>query len=222
MVNTNSLFDLRNKVALVTGASSGLGRRAAIVLSAAGAKVIGVARRRDALEELRKEIGNSFSFVVGDVAQRDKIKNLLSEASKEFGMPDILVHAAGLNPRQTANEVTSEGWDKTLEINLSALPLVEYLSSVVVSQQLSTKAAKTIWSRVHPIINAHTNYQNLETELHSAGLSKSKANYVIGLINNLKLSSLQRSDLKELSNIEFEKKRAIWKQPYVIVTFSTY
>ena len=107
MVSLNSLFDLKNKVALVTGASSGLGRRAAIVLSAAGAKVIGVARRRDALEELRKEIGNSFSFVVGDVAQRDKIKNLLSEASKEFGMPDILVHAAGLNPRQTANEVTS-------------------------------------------------------------------------------------------------------------------
>ena len=120
MVSLNSLFDLKNKVALVTGASSGLGRRAAIVLSAAGAKVIGVARRRDALEELRKEIGNSFSFVVGDVAQRDKIKNLLSAASKEFGMPDILVHAAGLNPRQTANEVTSEGWDKTLEINLSA------------------------------------------------------------------------------------------------------
>ena len=120
MVSLNSLFDLKNKVALVTGASSGLGRRAAIVLSAAGAKVIGVARRRDALEELRKEIGNSFSFVVGDVAQRDKIKNLLSEASKEFGMPDILVHAAGLNPRQTANDVTSEGWDKTVEINLSA------------------------------------------------------------------------------------------------------
>ena len=91
-----------------------------------------------------------------------------------------------------------------VEINLSALPLVEYLSSVVVSQQLSTKAAKTIWLRVHPIINAHTNYQNLETELHSAGLSKSKANYVIGLLNNLKLSSLQRNDLKELSKIEFE------------------
>ena len=56
MVSLNSLFDLKNKVALVTGASSGLGRRAAIVLSAAGAKVIGVARRRDALEDLRKEI----------------------------------------------------------------------------------------------------------------------------------------------------------------------
>jgi DNA-3-methyladenine glycosylase II len=91
-----------------------------------------------------------------------------------------------------------------VQINLSSLPLIEYLSSVVVSQQLSTKAAKTIWSRVHPILNAHTNYQNLETKLHAAGLSKSKANYVIGLSNNLDLSSLQRGDLKELSNIEFE------------------
>ena len=92
-----------------------------------------------------------------------------------------------------------------IEINLSPLPLVEYLSSVVVSQQLSTKAAKTIWSRAYPIINAHRNYLNLETELRSAGLSKSKANYVIGLIKNLNLSSLKRSDLKELSNIEFEE-----------------
>jgi DNA-3-methyladenine glycosylase II len=91
-----------------------------------------------------------------------------------------------------------------VQINLSSLPLIEYLSSVVVSQQLSTKAAKTIWSRVHPIINAHTNYQNLEIKLQAAGLSKSKANYVIGLSNNLDLSSLQRGDLKELSNIEFE------------------
>ena len=89
-------------------------------------------------------------------------------------------------------------------INLSSLPLAEYLASVVVSQQVSTKAAKTIWSRVHPIITAHKNYQNLETELHAAGLSKLKANYIVGLINNLKLSSLQRSDLKEFSNIEFE------------------
>ena len=94
---------------------------------------------------------------------------------------------------------------KLIEIKLSSLPLVEYLASVVVSQQLSTKAAKTIWSRVHPIVKNHTDYENLEIKLREAGLSKSKANYVIGLIGNSYLSSLQRADLLQKSNIEIEK-----------------
>ena len=94
---------------------------------------------------------------------------------------------------------------KLIEIKLSSLPLVEYLASVVVSQQLSTKAAKTIWSRVHPIVKNHTDYENLEIKLCEAGLSKSKANYVIGLIGNSNLSSLRRADLQEKSNIEVEK-----------------
>ena len=92
-----------------------------------------------------------------------------------------------------------------IEIKLSSLSLVEYLASVVVSQQLSTKAAKTIWSRVHPIVKNHTDYENLEIKLREVGLSKSKANYVIGLISNSYLSSLQRADLLEKSNIEIEK-----------------
>ena len=92
-----------------------------------------------------------------------------------------------------------------IEIKLSSLPLVEYLASVVVSQQLSTKVAKTIWSRVHPIVKKHTDYENLEIKLREVGLSKSKANSVIGLIGNSYLSSLQRADLKEKSNIEIEK-----------------
>ena len=66
---------------------------------------------------------------------------------------------------------------KCIEINLSSLPLVEYLASVVVSQQLSTKAAKTIWSRVHPIVESYKDYENLESALREAGLSTSKANF---------------------------------------------
>jgi len=93
----------------------------------------------------------------------------------------------------------------SIEIKLSSLPLVEYLASVVVSQQLSTKAAKTIWLRVHPIVKNYTDYENLEIKLRKAGLSTSKANYVIGLIGNSYLSSLQREDLLEKSNIELEK-----------------
>jgi len=94
---------------------------------------------------------------------------------------------------------------KSIEIKLSSLPFVEYLASVVVSQQLSTKAAKTIWSRVRPIVKNYTDYENLEITLREAGLSISKANYVIGLIGNSYLSSLQRADLLEKSSIELEK-----------------
>ena len=94
---------------------------------------------------------------------------------------------------------------KCIEINLSSLPLVEYLASVVVSQQLSTKAAKTIWSRVHPIVESYKDYENLESALREAGLSTSKANYVIGLISNSHLQSMHRADLLKMSNIEFEK-----------------
>ena len=91
-----------------------------------------------------------------------------------------------------------------IKINLSPLPFDEYLASVVVSQQLSTKAAKTIWLRVQPIIQSNKNSQSIEAALHEAGLSKSKANYVCGLIQNSELSSFKRSDLCDLTNAEFE------------------
>ena len=74
----------------------------------------------------------------------------------------------------------------------------------MVSQQLSTKAAKTIWSRVQPIIQGKKHSQSIEAALNEAGLSKSKANYVSGLIQNSELSSFKRSDLCGLTKAEFE------------------
>jgi gluconate 5-dehydrogenase len=120
MSKPSDLFDLNGKVACVTGASSGLGRRAAIVLAAAGAKVVGVARRADALESLCQEIGNSATSVVADIADRSNIATLAEEIAAPFGAPDIVIHAAGINTRQTADNVTPEGWDQTVALNLSA------------------------------------------------------------------------------------------------------
>lgn len=115
-----ALFDLSGKVACVTGASSGLGRRAAIVLEAAGARVVGVARRADALDSLCEEIGPCASGVVADVAARHAIPQLAADISAPFGPPDIVLHAAGVNARQAADDVTANGWDQTLALNLSA------------------------------------------------------------------------------------------------------
>jgi len=114
------MFDLSGRVACVTGASAGLGQRAARVLSAAGAKVVGVARRAEALEAWAKEMGPSAAVVAADLSQREQIPEIAKQISAAFGVPDILVHAAGINTRETADDVTDAGWDVTLNLNLAA------------------------------------------------------------------------------------------------------
>ncbi len=121
------LFDVAGRVACVTGASSGLGRRAALTLAAAGAKVVGVARRAEALDSLAAEArtvqpdaGETIATVTGDVADREGLDALVAQISAPFGAPQIVVHAAGLNAREMPDDVTPEGWDATIAINLTA------------------------------------------------------------------------------------------------------
>ena len=114
------LFSLEGKVACVTGASSGLGSRTADVLLAAGASVVGVARRQDLLSEWVEQAGKKAAAVTGDLSQRDAVEQIASEVALPFGAPDILINAAGINTREPADDVSAEGWDRTLELNLSA------------------------------------------------------------------------------------------------------
>ncbi|WP_170409881.1 SDR family NAD(P)-dependent oxidoreductase [Ruegeria atlantica] len=120
MDDPRTLFDLTGRVACVTGASSGLGRRVALVLASAGARVVGVARRREALDDLQAEGGDGVATVAANVADRSRVLTLTKDVAASFGPPDIIVHAAGINTREMADGVSTEGWDKTLELNLSA------------------------------------------------------------------------------------------------------
>ena len=114
-----SLFDLTGRVACVTGASSGLGQRAASVLAAAGAHVVGVARRAEALSGWAESIGANAACVSADLSQRDRITEIAEAVARPFGAPDIVVHAAGINTREPAGGVTAEGWDVTMNLNLA-------------------------------------------------------------------------------------------------------
>ena len=116
------LFDLDGRIAAVTGASSGIGQAIAKALAGAGASVVCVARREAALAETVGEIegaGGQARAMVGDLSDHRGLDRLAAAMAEPFGDPDILVNAAGINPREPADTVTPESWDRTLSLNLS-------------------------------------------------------------------------------------------------------
>jgi len=120
---TADLFDLTGSVALVTGGSSGLGRRIGLALARAGAAVVLLARRADRLGEAQSDIeagGGRADSIVADVEDIGALDAVAATAAEPFGPPDILVNAAGVNLREPAETVTVESWNRTLSLNLSA------------------------------------------------------------------------------------------------------
>ncbi len=113
------MFDLHDRVAIVTGASSGLGEHLARVLAGAGARVAVAARRHDRLVELAKEIDG---LPVGcDLLSLDDIAGLVSEVVEGIGPPEILVNAAGaIFSEDRAEREPVDAIRKTLDLNLVA------------------------------------------------------------------------------------------------------
>lgn len=116
-------FSLAGRVAVVTGGNSGIGAALAEGLGVAGARVVLVARREDALADVQsrlQSLGVSSSCQAGDLLDRPGIAALASLCAQPYGNPDILVNGAGINLRQPADEISLESWDQTINLNLSA------------------------------------------------------------------------------------------------------
>ena len=135
-------FSLKNKVALVTGGTSGIGKMMALALARAGA-FVWIVSTRDNADETISEIeqqGSEGAFFQVDVTDSNKLETMLSHIYGVSKKIDILVNAAGINLRIPAEDLSLDDWQKTININLTA---PYYLSQLVVK-----KMKENQWGRI--------------------------------------------------------------------------
>ncbi len=139
----DNLFDLSGKVALITGATSGIGSRQAVALSTAGAKVILLGRREERLRTLCAELNQDkhcADYIAADLDDESGWAGIVVQSMAFHGQVDILCNTAGVNLRQHADEVTLDSWDQTLNLNLKA--------PFFLAQQLVPNMRERNWGKI--------------------------------------------------------------------------
>jgi NAD(P)-dependent dehydrogenase (short-subunit alcohol dehydrogenase family) len=116
--------ELNGRVAVVTGASRGLGRAMAVELAAAGAKLALVGRDRAKLDETAAECAGETAVFIADVTDEAQVRALEQGVRERFGHVDILVNNAGMNIRKPLVEYTLDEWNTVLDTNLTSVFLV--------------------------------------------------------------------------------------------------
>ena len=132
------MFSLKDRVALVTGASQGIGRATCLALASAGARVIAAARNREKLAAVVQEIeaaGGQALAVVMDVADAGQVKAGFRQGVERFGRLDILVNNAGITRDGLALRMKAEDWEAVLRTNLTGAHLCIQQALVVMLRQ---------------------------------------------------------------------------------------
>ncbi len=118
------ILDLAGKVALVTGAGSGIGQGCAQYLAEAGARVVIIDINQSAGEATRAEIGDGALFIRADVSSSDDCRHAIEEIVDRFGRINILVNSAGVIRRKSVVDLSEEEWDLVLDVSLKGTYLM--------------------------------------------------------------------------------------------------
>jgi len=135
---------MKNKIALITGATSGIGRAAALTLARNGYSIVATGRRTERLEELAQELGEQTAFLplVFDVREREKVFEILGNLPQEWKAIEVLVNNAGnahgMDPIQTGD---LDDWDAMIDINVKGLL---YVSKAIIPGMCSRKSGTII------------------------------------------------------------------------------
>lgn len=114
------MFRLDGKVALITGASGGLGNKIARTLHAQGATLALTDMRPDGMEQLKAKLGNNVECFVANLSKAEEISNLIKAVEEKFGKVDILINNAGLTRDNLFMRMSDEDWQLVLDVNLTA------------------------------------------------------------------------------------------------------
>ena len=135
---------IKDKVAIITGASSGIGYATALALSKAGAKVAIGARRIDRLEDLENKIKENNGEVYSqrlDVTKKDECNSFVQNVLKKWGTVDILVNNAGLMPLSFVKNLKIDEWDQMIDVNIKG---VLYCTAAVVSHMIEQQSGHIV------------------------------------------------------------------------------
>ena len=126
---------LRDKVVIITGASAGLGAQFSRDLTAEGARVFGLARRTERLNELTADIGPGFTGITCDITQEEMVQSAIQQVLDTAGRIDVLVNNAGLGKFGPSDEVSLEEWNLQMDVNLKGVFLSTRAVLPVMKQQ---------------------------------------------------------------------------------------
>lgn len=131
-------MDMTGKIAAVTGAASGIGKRAALLYAEHGAKVALIDINADGAEQVAKQIedtGGEAKAFTADLSKRDDAHRVISDIAAHFGRVDALANVAAIYPRASVLDATEEHWDKVMDLNVRGVFFTSQAAMKVMTEQ---------------------------------------------------------------------------------------